>query len=248
MGTITKPLLAVNVDNIDDIIYPILVTGKIDGIRCLVTDNGAVTRNFKPFPNNYIRGLVSKLPIGFDGEIIIKNKKFNEITHDVMSEDGTPDFTYCVFDYVKDDPNKWYDLRMEDLSKTKVPSFVEKILPILIKNKNELMAFEKKCLSDGYEGCMLRLPSGKYKFGRSTILEGFLLKIKRFAQDEAIVIYKCYHCNKIIRGTLNWDEDYYNKDEDLKDGHIHICSCVSAGVYSVYLQCPFCLTEINIKH
>ena len=45
-----------------------------------------------------------------------------------------------------------------------------------------------KNLDDGYEGLMLRAPDGPYKFGRSTVKENTLLKVKNFLDDEAEVI------------------------------------------------------------
>jgi DNA ligase-1 len=59
---------------------------------------------------------------------------------------------------------------------------------MLIKNKDELLAYEATCLSEGYEGVMLRDPNGPYKFGRSTENEGYLLKLKRFQDSEAVIL------------------------------------------------------------
>src|SRR5437899_138139 len=47
-----------------------------------------------------------------------------------------------------------------------------------------------RCIADcrGFEGVMLRKPDGPYKFGRSTVREGYLMKVKRFTQEEAVVV------------------------------------------------------------
>ena len=45
-----------------------------------------------------------------------------------------------------------------------------------------------KNLKDGYEGLMLRDPNGTYKFGRSSVKENILLKVKDFMDDEAEII------------------------------------------------------------
>jgi len=195
MGKITKPMLAGTLDDIDKLEYPLLATPKLDGVRCLIVGGVAMTRSFKPFPNTHIRTEVSKLPEGFDGEIVVKGKAFNEITHDVMREDGTPSFTYAVFDYCTE-LSMEYSLRMEYLKEAIVPNFVEKILPKEIKSKDELLEYETKCLSEGYEGVMLRKPSGKYKLGRSTAKEGLLLKMKRFTDSEAEIL-------EIVEQTTN---------------------------------------------
>jgi DNA ligase-1 len=43
-------------------------------------------------------------------------------------------------------------------------------------------------VADGYEGVILRAPHAPYKFGRSTVREGYLLKVKRFQDSEAQII------------------------------------------------------------
>jgi len=60
-------------------------------------------------------------------------------------------------------------------------------------------------------------------------------------------IYKCSKCKKLIVGKINWNEDYYKKNEDMKAGYIHICSCVSGGIYKVFFECPHCHEEIEIE-
>jgi DNA ligase 1 len=192
---ITRPLLAVALEDIDNIKYPQYCTPKYDGIRCLIINGQAVSRNFKPQPNVYIRTYLSDvLPTGLDGELVLKgNKSFNDVQSKVMSFDGEPEFEYHIFDYVKDDLNKPYLDRMEDLKDwykyfSNDPFYKDKfklILPKKINNKDELLAYETKCLEDGFEGIMLRKPDGKYKCGRSTNKEGILLKLKRFIDSEA---------------------------------------------------------------
>jgi DNA ligase-1 len=55
----------------------------------------------------------------------------------------------------------------------------------LIKDAFELHDYEQEMLSRGYEGVMLRDPSGLYKQGRSTLKEGGLMKVKKFLDAEA---------------------------------------------------------------
>ena len=112
--------------------------------------------------------------------------------------------TFAVFDYVADSVSKPYDERMTDLEALYVRdeienvagnierfSRVDKILPVKINSLVELQAYEERCLSEGYEGVMIRTPNSPYKCGRSTENEGFLLKIKRFEDAEAVVL-DCY--------------------------------------------------------
>ena len=71
-----------------------------------------------------------------------------------------------------------------------LPEFehVEKVLPVEIRDAAQLADYEETCLTDGYEGVMIRTPDSPYKCGRSTEREGWLLKIKRFEDAEAVVL------------------------------------------------------------
>lgn len=190
MSQIKKPMLAETCKDTSGLDFPVFGTPKLDGIRCLVIDGKALSRKFKEIPNRHIQVLVSKLPEGLDGELMLRDpsKSFQAITSAVMSEDGEPDFVYNVFDYVIDALSRSYERRMNDLQTLGVPGFVQKILPTIISTHANLEAFEEKCLRHGYEGIMVRSFEGPYKCGRSTVWEGFLLKVKRFKDAEAEII------------------------------------------------------------
>lgn len=58
----------------------------------------------------------------------------------------------------------------------------------IIEHLDDLAQYEADCLAEGWEGIMLRAPNGAYKQGRSTTREGGLLKVKRFVDNEAVII------------------------------------------------------------
>jgi len=188
---ITRPLLAATLNDVADVCFPVLATPKLDGIRVLKVGGKAVTRKFKPIPNKHIRELLEKhLPDGIDGEIMTPGT-FNDIQSKVMSFDGEPEFTFYAFDFVYDDLNTPYWSRVADMIRvvyTKVPFKLVVLEPVEIDSLEDLLAFEEHCLSQGYEGVMIRNPDGKYKCGRSTTKEHILLKMKRFYDAEAIVV------------------------------------------------------------
>lgn len=189
---IKKPMLAQKMEDWSKIKYPVFATPKLDGIRCLMINGKALTRKFKNIPNKSIADyLESKFVDGLDGEIIIPNKSFNEIQSLVMSEDGCPDFQYWIFDYVIDDKSKSYLDRMRDLeiySRKNKDNKAIYLLPKRIDDEDELKKYENQCLKEGFEGIMIRSGNGPYKEGRSTVREGYLLKIKRFVDAEGIII------------------------------------------------------------
>jgi DNA ligase-1 len=192
MPQIQKPLLAGKFDS-SKANFPYIATPKIDGIRFLMVNGVAVSRTFKPIRNNYIQTLLQQyLPDGIDGEIT-SGDNFQTSTSAVMTIEGEPDFKVWIFDYVNPDENEisTYYLRMLEMPYMNVPRecFELSILSgIKINSIEELENYERICLEGGYEGVMLRDPMGTYKFGRSTVNDNILLKVKRFLDDEAEII------------------------------------------------------------
>jgi DNA ligase-1 len=230
MSEIKRPMLAETCDDIAKLQFPVLATPKLDGIRCLVLGGKALSRKFKEIPNRHIQKLVSQLPEGLDGELMLRptcdsgqQATFQQVTSCVMSEDGEPDFVYNVFDYVSTDLKVPYEMRMQILKRLELPKFVEKILPIEIANVEELEETERVYLQEGFEGVMVRSLNGPYKCGRSTVREGFLLKIKRFKDSEAKI--------------LGFTPRMHNINEATKDelGHTKRSSAKAGLVATAYL-------------
>jgi DNA ligase-1 len=189
---ITQPMLAAKKPVLENIKFPVIATPKIDGIRCLVIDGKALSRSFKPIPNKHIREMIeAHCPNGFDGEIICGDG-FNDVQSMVMKRDGTPEFTYLVFDTVRNSTDTPYAERLihlaEDFCHTPLLTFCKPLYGVLINNLEELQTQIDKDLADGYEGTMIRSPQSPYKCGRASLKEGFLTAIKHFTDGEAEVI------------------------------------------------------------
>ena len=186
--TILKPMLAqaLKAEDFANIKYPVLCTPKLDGIRCLIINGKPVSRNFIDIPNRYVQKTMAGLPDFLDGELMVEGG-FNSVQSAIMREDGEPNFTYNIFDYGYSE-NSEYQRRIALLKELKLPYYCKLVLPIRINDSQELDEYEAKCISDGYEGVMIRSPNGPYKFGRSTIKEAYLVKLKRFEDSEAIII------------------------------------------------------------
>ena len=58
----------------------------------------------------------------------------------------------------------------------------------LVHNFEELEEFLQVCVAQGWEGVMLRDPKAPYKEGRSTLKEGWLMKLKPFEDSEAKIV------------------------------------------------------------
>lgn len=183
-----RPMLAENAD-VNLIRYPVLVTHKFDGVRLIVKEDKCLTRTGKELPNKYITKTLLEIcntDSGFyDGELIAGN--FQETTSAVMSIDGEPVFTYNIFDYVTN-VNKPYSERVKELSTIAENDIVKLVIPTVVNSHDELMRAMDNCINDGYEGVVFRSLYSPYKFGRSTVKEGHMLKLKRFKDSEAVII------------------------------------------------------------
>lgn len=215
---ITKPMLAATLKDVKQLDFTkgYLATQKLDGIRALMINGKLVSRTFKPIRNTYIREMLEAiLPDGADGEIVCPGA-FQNTTSGVMSATGEPKFIYYMFDYVKDDLKKPYFERTEDMVQwvidqgpilTEGMQRIHLLTPTIIKSDDHLQKYEADCLDKGFEGVILRTPDSPYKCGRSTAKQEWLLKLKRFADDEAIII--------------GFTEKMHNNNEATKDAFGH---------------------------
>lgn len=208
---ITKPIsaYALEIDNpqmVSNLKWPLLGSPKLDGIRCLKINGKVLSKTFKEIPNLYIQSKLLQLPDGLDGELIVSGS-FNNVQSAVMTELGEPDFKYYVFDYVIDSLGMPYITRLAHLNELQLPDFCVNIEQELILSETELYAYEAKCLQAGYEGIMLRDARGRYKCGKSTLNECYLLKVKRFNDSECIII--------------GFEEQLHNNNEATKDNLGH---------------------------
>lgn len=189
-----KPMLAVNAV-IPKIQYPVYASPKLDGIRAAVVEGRLLSRTLKPIPNKHIYGQLSTPKLnGLDGELIVGSPTsstcYNESVSNVMAFDKVPDFSYYVFDL--HDCKHGYEDRLRflhsDVIRGPLPSFIKILEQSLLANEDEMLAYEAAKVEEGYEGIILRSPMAPYKFGRSTVKEGYLLKVKRFVDQDAEII------------------------------------------------------------
>lgn len=186
-----KPLLSATVEDVEKLKYPLLASPKIDGIRAAMVGGHLLTRKLKFIPNAFVRRELEKHAValeGFDGELVVPGG-FQAVTSGIMSRDGAPDFEYCVFDFWAHDDAfvRRLDLARKIADKLDHPR-VHVVAHVGIHDPAQLLSYEAKCLEAGFEGVMLRDPHGLYKFGRSTLREGILMKLKRFVDFEAEII------------------------------------------------------------
>lgn len=195
-----KPMLGVAVDSFEKLTYPLLCSAKIDGVRCLIKDGVALSRSLKPIPNKYIQQWVkdnAEILEGLDGELVVGNAfsptVFNTTTSGVMSREGEPDFKYIVFDIWKSLPENGSAVAMDRYLKLKdisldLPNRANVLLKKVVNSPEEAKEYEEELLGIGAEGMMVQGLHAGYKFGRSTVKEQKLLKVKRFTDSEYKVV------------------------------------------------------------
>ena len=187
-----KSMLAGKVKNIEELRYPVLASPKLDGIRFHIIGGVVVSRNLLPFKNLALQKKFGKKKYnGLDGEIMCgaptdaaafrKSAVVNSINGDI----GV--VTLHVFD---DFTNPGWEFRDRLIDAHQRIMDVPGFTPVdhyYANNSEELSALEESFLELGYEGLMVRDAYGPYKHGRSTTREGWLLKLKRFEDSEAVI-------------------------------------------------------------
>lgn len=204
-----------------------LASAKLDGIRALIINGTVVSRTLKPIRNKHVQKLFGNRPEleGLDGELIVGSPTdpncFRTTTSGVMSEHGEPDVTFYVFDYINRALGfEWryhfYSHHLEDEVRDPRIRSVRQI-PIGHIERAQEQAVE--AVKAGYEGLILRSPDRPYKFGRSTIKEGGMLKIKEFQDGEAKII-DCqellHNLNEAKKDALGYTERSSHKDNKAK--------------------------------
>ncbi len=176
--------------------FPLYVSTKIDGIRVLVKDGVALTRALKPVPNEYVQSVLGRPEFnGLDGECVVGKPNAKGCMQSSMAitrKGTTPDFTWYVFDdFTRPDDifgNRFKSAGLRVNLTAPGDPRIQVLGHGVAHDDSQLGEMERIALGAGFEGLMVRSPTGRYKFGRSTAKEGILNKVKRFTDAEAEVI------------------------------------------------------------
>lgn len=205
MGSKRNPMLAATCDDKAALVYPLLASPKLDGVRATVRDGVLMSRSLKPIPNRQVQEMFAKLdlPEGLDGELILgdptakdeagKSLAYLRTVSAVMRKD-TPfadlsELVFYTFDI--DREGQPFNVRIKHVANVAVQAHDAHLGYLkheTIHNAEELLAYEDAALDQGYEGVMVRSLGGPYKHNRSTAKEGYLLKVKRFVDSEAVIV------------------------------------------------------------
>lgn len=207
-----KPMLAETCTE-HDVRFPVYASAKLDGLRGVVIDGQLKTRSMKPFTNKATSEFFSNpLLEGFDGELIVGPATAKDVflrsTSALRNQVGDPEAVFYVFD-LHNGPAVFEDrlsaLRgrvdlLPEALKARIIVLEQRFIGLI----SELLAFEQQVLELGYEGLIIKHPAAPYKQGRSTLQQGWMLKLKRFSDAEGELL-------GFVEGMSNQNEAKINE-------------------------------------
>lgn len=205
-----KPMLSASLDGVDlsTLRYPLVISTKLDGLRCIVWEGVAYSRNAKPFRNRAVQKWASDKH-NMDGELIVGSPTEGlvlERSKAVTAFEGEPDFKFYMFDSPGRDDDSFFEAYQHWRELYEGMDRVVIVPQILSFSEPEIRLWEHAWLAAGYEGVMLRSRDSPYKYGRSTLREGYLMKLKNFTDGEAVVVWLeegKHNANELQRDELD---------------------------------------------
>ncbi len=182
--------------------YPMMSSIKMDGIRALIINGALYSRSGK---------LISSLPIQrrmapliewcaqqrlvLDGELWSFGMTFQKIISIVMSKASVDtDYTmigFHAFDALTFDEWENHNASLfttRNLRLFSIPEPGIHVTQLIVQSAESLEHDYKTALDDGYEGLIVRSPTGKYKWGRCTIKENNIFKLKNVEEIDGVVM------------------------------------------------------------
>lgn len=179
--------------------FPVAMQPKIDGVRGINLAGRLTGRSLKAHANVHTTAFFSHSALlHFDGELASGYETDAELCRNTTSAlntiSGAPYVNWHAFDLAI--PGMPFVERHAMLTQ-RVKSIQSMgyefsgnlyVVPYyIVQNEQQLLEADDWWLDQGYEGSILRKPDGIYKPGRSTVREGYLLRIKRFIEEDAVV-------------------------------------------------------------
>lgn len=175
-------------DKRSSVVFPGYVQPKLDGVRCILTDDGFYSRSGKKIlgvPELEVLTINAFNDIPLDGELYSTSMTFQQIVASVRRTKNVAEdirVKYHVYDVAT---NELYSMREERLSTDMYPNRVVRVSTYKVLNWPELEARMEQFLIEGYEGLMYRHPTAPYQFGKRS---KYLLKYKHMKTEDATCI------------------------------------------------------------
>jgi len=207
-----KPMLADPIESEKDwakIKYPVYVSPKLDGLRCIVDEDGLpYSRKGERFANPVLTQLFEEAKeqgydlSGFDGELgmgsPVEKKFFSQTSgwaRRVTGGDVFPEpLDFWLFDRMG--PGTFEERFMKFTPgyggvREINENFRLRLVPqYMCTSADAVLEHESVFVEQGYEGLMMRgaLATAEYKHGRASVNSQQLLKVKRFEDTEGEIV------------------------------------------------------------
>ena len=183
----------------------------MDGIRCIFYKGQILSRSLKQIQNKQLREKFEPIRVWtektgnvIDGEIYDPKLSFQEIASYVMTEDLTDQKTikkngcileipetlnYYAFDFLYGGQSQHsFFERLKALADVIIEiksMYIHPVFHEVVNSEVDVLKHFEWAVKEGYEGLILRNPNSPYKFGRGTIKEGIIFKVKPFVTFDA---------------------------------------------------------------
>ena len=199
MKDLLKPMLASKVEDVKiDFKKKVVIQPKLDGVRCVITRNGAYTRNGNPIVN--VEHILADCDYFFrenpnavmDGELYNHELKedFNKIISLVRKQKPSEDdireskrlIQFHWYDIIAEGNQSWRDSERRNLFRNHFPEngSVRFVWSTEVKSDDAIRVMHRQYKSQGYEGSIVRL-NEEYRVNKRS---KSLIKVKDWHDTE----------------------------------------------------------------
>lgn len=236
-----KPMLACDWHE-SKLKFPLILQPKIDGVRSINREGRLVGRSLKQHGNTYTTRKFSEgILHGLDGEMHLGDNIFDpdlcrKTSQALRTRVGEPGIIWTAFDlYTESTKDLVYFERhmnllimINNLPET-FKQCIQPVENIWVKSLEELLSIEDAWLEQGLEGAIIRDPYEKYKHGRCGKTHMGAWRIKRFIEEEALVIgieEGMHNANEAKTNELGRTERSTHQENMIPNGLVGNLKCI----------------------
>ena len=243
----TKPMLAT--DWVEGKVrLPSFIQPKYDGVRAGHLIGYLTGRSLKKHRNKYTTAMFSDaIFAGLDGEMAAGMETSESLCRDTTSAlntiEGEPFILWHLFDYITEATinlpyDQRYALLCERVHMLQNSPLADhhpgigrlRIMPsYVVTTMEEVKQGDSYFCGIGCEGSILRYIHGAYKQGRSTVKEGWLLRIKHFVEEDAVVVAVIEgrtNTNEATKNELGLTERSTHSEQMIPNGMVGALDCI----------------------
>lgn len=231
------PMLAATA-KVDKLDSGFLQSIKLEGVRGEFTPEGLLTRNLKPFKNELIyeefellEQYCMDIGVVVEGEFYVHGWTFNRIDSCLRGSGNTDvqGLHFHVFDiYREDSPEDDFEKRYAlykgfvQYIKQTYPTLSHRIHAVeqypFVSEESALNAY-KWAVEHGYEGICFKRKDLTYKLGRSTVKQGYFLRIKPEETYDSVIIKFLERQENLCESEVNeLGQKFKRQNKDQKAG------------------------------